>query len=199
MSPILLAADIVAISLLVFALFVPRHGRRDLVAAYLGVNIGVFAVAVALTSSGIANAGIGLGLFGVLSIIRLRSEELSQTEIAYYFGALALGLLGGLGAGAVLAICGLMALVLAALALGDHPRIARRTARQTLVLDRAHHDHAALRAHVERVLGGAIHEVTVVKTDLVNDTTVVVVRHTPDALLRNGSTPRPTPHDQPAR
>ena len=37
-----------------------------------------------------------LGLFGVLSIIRLRSEELAQHEVAYYFAALALGLLGGL-------------------------------------------------------------------------------------------------------
>lgn len=40
------------------------------------------------------NARLGLGLFGVLSIIRLRSEELAQHEIAYYFAALALGLIG---------------------------------------------------------------------------------------------------------
>lgn len=42
------------------------------------------------------SAGVGLGLFGVLSIIRLRSEELSQREVAYYFASLSLGLLGGL-------------------------------------------------------------------------------------------------------
>ena len=41
-------------------------------------------------------AGLGLGLFGVLSIIRLRSNEIAQHEIAYYFAALALGLLAGL-------------------------------------------------------------------------------------------------------
>lgn len=195
MSPILIAADLLAIVLLVFGLFLPRHGRRDLVVAYLGVNVGVFAVAAALTASGVANAGVGLGLFGVLSIIRLRSEELSQTEIAYYFGALALGLLAGLGAGAVPMIGALMALVLVTLWVGDHPRIASRSVRQTLVLDRAHGDRAALHAHVERVLGGVVHEIAVVKTDLVNDTTVVSVRHTPDALTRPGSTPRPAPHD----
>ena len=91
------AADLVAITLLVFAMFVPRHGRRDMVVSFLVVNIAVFAVAAALSVSTVA-AGLGLGLFGVLSIIRLRSEELGQHEVAYYFAALALGLLGGLGA-----------------------------------------------------------------------------------------------------
>jgi hypothetical protein len=181
MSPSLIAADLLGVALLV-GLFLHRHGRRDLVAAYVGVNVGVFAVATALTSSGIANAGVGLGLFGVLSIIRLRSEELSQTEIAYYFAALALGLLGGLGANDQALVGVLMAVVLVALWVGDHPRIANRSVRQTLVLDRAHGDRAALLAHVERVLGGQVHDVSVVKTDLVNDTTVVTVRHTPVAV-----------------
>ena len=39
--------------------------------------------------------GLGLGLFGVLSLIRLRSSEIGQEEVAYYFVALALGLIGG--------------------------------------------------------------------------------------------------------
>ena len=70
----LIACDVAAVLILVFALYFPRHRRRDLVAAYLGVNIGVLAVADALNSTGIG-AGLGLGLFGVLSIIRLRSTE----------------------------------------------------------------------------------------------------------------------------
>src|SRR3954465_15490303 len=92
----LYAADIVAICLLVLGVYFPRHRRRDLVIAYLGINVGVLAVSGALASSSVG-AGLGLGLFGVLSIIRLRSTELDQPEVAYYFSALALGLLGGLG------------------------------------------------------------------------------------------------------
>ena len=34
-------ANIVAICVLVFAIYLPRHHRRDLAVAYLGVNIGV--------------------------------------------------------------------------------------------------------------------------------------------------------------
>lgn len=179
MSPALLGANLAAVTLLVFGLYLPRHGRQDLLVAYLGVNIGVFAVAAALTSTEAIGAGLGLGLFGVLSIIRLRSQELSQTEIAYYFAALALGLLAGLGSGQPLWIVLLMALVVGAIFVGDHPKLATGSVSQHIVLDRAHGDPAVLRAHVERVLGGAIHEIAVVKTDLVNDTTLVSVRHTP--------------------
>ena len=80
MSPTTLAyigTDLAALALLVGALYLPRHGRRDLTAAYIGVNIGVLAVTLLLSTASVG-AGLGLGLFGVLSIIRLRSTEISQ-------------------------------------------------------------------------------------------------------------------------
>ena len=92
---ILIAIDLVAMAALVFGLYFPRHRRADLVAAFLGVNVGVLAVTIILANSTVS-AGLGLGLFGVLSIIRLRSDQISQTEIAYYFASLALGLLTGM-------------------------------------------------------------------------------------------------------
>ncbi len=186
MSLTLIGADLVAVTILIFGLFLPRHGRRDLIMAYLVVNIGVMAVASALITSTVS-AGLGLGLFGVLSIIRLRSQELAQHEVAYYFAALALGLLGGLGSTSLGIVLGLMAMIVLAVAVGDALGGSARTCRQTLVLDRAYGDRAALRAHVERVLGGSVHEITVVKTDLVNDTTVVDVRHTPAAEVAASS------------
>src|SRR6187551_1084561 len=48
---ILFTIDICAVALLVFGLYFPRHRRRDLVVAYLGVNVGVLAVASALSAS----------------------------------------------------------------------------------------------------------------------------------------------------
>ena len=74
-------SDLAALALFVGALYLPRHGRRDLTAAYIGVNIGVLAVTLLLSTASVG-AGLGLGLFGVLSIIRLRSTEISQGEIA---------------------------------------------------------------------------------------------------------------------
>jgi hypothetical protein len=54
----------------------------------------VLAVATVLGSSEVG-VSRGLGLFGVLSIIRLPSSEISQTEVAYSFASLALGLMAG--------------------------------------------------------------------------------------------------------
>ena len=72
---ILIAIDLVAMAALVFGLYFPRHRRADLVAAFLGVNVGVLAVTIILANSTVS-AGLGLGLFGVLSIIRLRSDQI---------------------------------------------------------------------------------------------------------------------------
>ncbi len=173
---IVYGANVVAILVLVFALYVPRHGRRDLVVAYLGVNIGVMAVASALLDSAVS-AGLGLGLFGVLSIIRLRSEELAQHEVAYYFSALALGLLSGLAVGPVWLPVALMAFIVGAMWFGDHPRLLPRHRRRVVILDRAYDDERDVVAALEERLGAPVLGVTVNKVDHVNDSTSVEVRY----------------------
>ena len=170
------SADLVAIAVLTFGVYFPRHHRRDLVVAFLGVNIGVLAVATVLGSTTVG-AGLGLGLFGVLSIIRLRSDEIAQHEVAYYFAALALGLLAGLGGTLDALVAGLMAMVVAALFVGDHPRLFRRYRQQTMLLDTAYTDEDALRAHLEMLLQGRVVNLSVRHADLVNDTTLVEVRY----------------------
>ena len=91
----LLGADAVAMLVLTFLVYFPRYRRPDMVLSIMSINVGVVAVATVLSRADVT-AGLGLGLFGVLSIIRLRSQELDQEEVAYYFSALALGLLGGI-------------------------------------------------------------------------------------------------------
>lgn len=176
----MLALDIVAVGLLVFALYFPRHRRRDLVVAYLGVNVGVLAVASALTTSSASSGGLGIGLglalFGVLSIIRLRSTELDQHEVAYYFSALALGILGALSGTETWLTGALMALILVVMFIGDHPRLFRSYRRQVIVLDTVVTDQLALVAHLEQLLGARVHAAHVQRVDLVNDTSVVDVR-----------------------
>jgi hypothetical protein len=182
----MLAADVVAVLVLTFALFVPRHGRRELVVAFLGVNIGVVAVTAAL-SSGTVGAGLGLGLFGVLSIIRLRSEELAQHEVAYYFASLALGLIGGLLSAPSWLSGALMAAVLLSIYVGDHPRVVGTGRTQEVLVDRAFTDLRDLATHLEALLGARVDNVSVRRTDLVNDTTLVRVRYCPDARPAAGT------------
>ena len=172
----LFAIDAIAIAVLVFGLYFPRHRRRDMVVAYLGINVGVLGVTQALSSAQIS-AGLGLGLFGVLSIIRLRSAELDQPEIAYYFAALALGLLGGFAVTPGWMSPALMAAIVIAVLVGDHPRLFGGYRHQTVTLDRAYPDELELRERLEELLGAHVHRIAVRKLDLVADITVVDVRY----------------------
>ena len=172
---VLIGADLVAAIVLVFGLYWRRHYRRDLVVAFMGINVGVLSVSAVLADSEVG-AGVGLGLFGVLSIIRLRSDELSQHEIAYYFAMLALGLLGGLDAAPLPLSLLFMALVVVTMAVIDHPVVLGDRRRQEIVVDRAIVDPAELREHLAQLLDARILAVTVSRLDLVNDTTTVDVR-----------------------
>ncbi len=172
-----IAADLVAIALLVFGLYFPRHRRKDLIVAFLSINVGVMGVTYAMTNADIS-LGFGLGIFAVLSIIRLRSTEMDHAEIAYYFTSIALGLLGGFPAMSPAISFTLMAVLLGVIAVGDHPGLFGRTRQQQMVLDRAFVSEDDARRHLAVVLDADVHRLTIRKVDTVNDTTLVDVRFT---------------------
>lgn len=172
----LIAIDLIAAAILTLGIYYRRHRRRDLVVAFLGINVGVLAVTSVLAEAEIA-MGLGLGLFGVLSIIRLRSSEISQREVAYYFASLAMGLIGGLATTSVWVPAGLIGLILVVMWAADHPALLSRSRHQTIRLDRAYADEAELRVALEAHLGAAVTGLTVQHLDLINDSTLVDVRY----------------------
>lgn len=172
----LFALDLVAITFLVFVVYFPRHRRRDMIVALMGINVGVLGVTQGLSSAGVS-AGLGLGLFGVLSIIRLRSTEMDQGEVAYYFAALTLGLLGGFVVQPAWLSAVLMGTIVAAVAIADHPRLFARYRHQVITLDRAYPDEHEARQHLEALLGARVHSMIIRNLDLVRDTTVVDARY----------------------
>ena len=91
-----LAINLVAAVILVFFLYFRRHRRRDLVLGLMAFNLSLFVVSASLASSSAISIGVGFGLFAVLSIVRLRSDEASQAEIGFTMVSLVLGLINGL-------------------------------------------------------------------------------------------------------
>jgi len=172
-----LAIDLVVILTLVFAVYRPRHSKADLALSYIVLNLGVFG-AVALLSGSQSGLALGMGLFGILSIIRLRSTAISQTEVAYYFVALVLGLVNSLGSSHLplaIAINVLLVGTLALLDRGAKAISATATEKRRIVLDVIHEDPAVLRADLRSRLRTELRDVTTEEIDYVRDVMVLVV------------------------
>ena len=140
------------------------------------LNVGILSLTWMLTSASVG-VGLGLGLFGILSIIRLRSDMITQEEIAYYFVALALGLLAGVAAGPEYLTPVLIGLLVLVTYLADHPRLLRGARRQLLTLDVALPDEAQLREHIRSRLNIDVRHLIVQELDFVRDLTVVDIRY----------------------
>ncbi|MGW4403258.1 DUF4956 domain-containing protein [Nonomuraea sp. NPDC004702] len=167
--------DLAAITVLAYGLYYRRHHRRDLLFAYVALNVGIFAV-VSLLLVQRVDLAVGFGLFGVLSIIRLRSSEITQQEIAYYFVAIVLGLVNGIASQLPLTALLLDGVLLAVVHVADHSRLLGRTRQQVVTLDVVHADPELLRADLESRLRGRVLHCVVTQVDYVRDVTVVDVR-----------------------
>jgi Domain of unknown function (DUF4956) len=185
-----LGIDLVAVGVLAFFVYFRRHRRRDLLMAYVCFNVALFAVVTALTSvpastNSSAGLALGLGLLGALSIIRLRSEELSFAEVAYFFSALALALANGIGLGQPAHSAVISAVVVGAMYGMDHVEPHRKMERMNVELDEVYSDDVSLRAELERRLGTEVVSVSIKRIDYVRETMVLGVDYRP----RSGSQP----------
>ncbi|SDW73004.1 protein of unknown function [Amycolatopsis xylanica] len=182
-----LAADLVAAVLLAYGIYARRHHRRDLACAYLALNVGV-CVSVAVLLSVPAAGTLGLGLFGVLSIIRLRSDSISQQEVAYYFVALVLGLVNGLPSADWRLVAVFNVLLLTVMYVADHPARAVGPVRRTVVLDTVYPDEASMVLELQGRLNGTVVRHSVSEVDYVREVTVVDVRFRPNpAAVTHGA------------
>ena len=174
--------DLVSMTLLTLALFLPRHGRRDLVTVFWMFNAALFCVLLVI-SGGDIGVGAGLGLFAVLSIVRLRSEQYRNVEIGYFFVSLALALVTGLAPSLLMtaALCAGLVLVVTVVDLGRLFPPARSV---EVVLDTVLEDEAELRMELGRRLAGVVVDVSVLQVDYVRMTMSVSVQYRPAPIQR---------------
>ncbi|QDP95970.1 DUF4956 domain-containing protein [Microlunatus elymi] len=169
-----LGIDAIAIAALSYVIYYRRHRRRDLALAFVALNVGVFA-AVSMLSVQQGGIALGFGLFGILSIVRLRSSAISQIEVGYYFIALTLGLVNGLGIREPPIMITLDLILVGVMFALDRPS-RRRIQSQTVVLDVVHFDRPSLCADLERRLGAELVDCTITEVDYVREVTVCEVR-----------------------
>jgi len=172
-----LGLDVMSMLVLVGWLYRRRVAAPEMTLVFTALNIGLFA-AVTSIGSGDFPTGIGFGLFGLLSLVRLRSAAFTLKDVAYTFVALVLALVNGLPERNLLMVLALDAVLLAAIWVADESRSSRPSRVMRLTLDRVFSDLEAVTAELRDRLTLEPLSVTIDEVDFVRETTRVSVRYT---------------------
>ncbi len=164
--------DIVAMVLLVFGLYYRRYRDKELVTAAALFNVFVFAVLTVLSAVEFSLAA-GFGLFAILALFTLRSEQISKIEITYFFGSVVIAVICAVKGTSLPFTAAVTTLVLLGAWVLDHPRVLRAADGIKLSLDKidAHalSDPVAMRAQLSKRLGVDVMSYQIVALDYITD------------------------------
>lgn len=164
--------DIVAMLLLIFGMYYRRYSDKELVTAAALFNVFVFAVLTVLSSVEFSLAA-GFGLFAILALFTLRSEQITKIEITYFFGSVAIAVICSVHGTTIPFVATVTALVLLGAYIIDHPRILNSVDGIKITLDKidAHalSDPALMRTNLSERLGVDVMYYQIISFDYVND------------------------------
>jgi Domain of unknown function (DUF4956) len=169
-----IALDLLAISYLVFGLFYRINKRNDLAVVYLACNIGLFSVLTVLSFSPLSTA-VGFALFGVLSIIRLRSFEYTHAQIAYFFMSLSIALICAIDLSSLTLPALLLGMLLLVMTLVELKGFRERTNNMTITIDRVIIDESALKNHLSEILNAPIISCNIMEVNTLQETMLLQV------------------------
>ena len=166
------AINIAAITTLIFGMYYRRYRDKVLATTASMFNIFAFSVLTILSSVEFSIAA-GFGLFAILALFSLRSEQIEKIEIAYFFGAIAIAVICSvLGTGLVFVLI-IVTFVLASAWVLDHPKILQSASSAKITLDRidphALSNPLKMRAELSERLGVEVMNFQIVELNYVND------------------------------
>jgi hypothetical protein len=166
------AIDVAAMVALVFGMYYRRYRDKELVTAAALFNVFAFAVLTILSNVQFSVAA-GFGLFAILALFSLRSEQISKTEITYFFGSIAIAVICSVQGTTIAFVAAVVTLILVAAWIIDHPRILRSADGVKITLDKID-AHAlskpeVMRADLSARLGVEVMSYQIVALDYIND------------------------------
>jgi hypothetical protein len=164
--------DIVAMTVLIFFMYYRRYRDKSLATTASMFNIFAFAVLTVLSSVEFSIAA-GFGLFAILALFSLRSEQIEKTEISYFFGSVAIAVICSVLGTSLIFVLVITCFILVAAWFLDHPKILQTANAVKLTLDKidAHalSDVPLMRAQLSERLGVEVMTFRIVELNYVND------------------------------
>lgn len=171
-TPIRFVFNVVAMMILVFGLYYRRYRDKELVTAASLFNIFAFGVLTVLSSVEFSLAA-GFGLFAILALFTLRSEQISKVEITYFFGSIAIAVICSIQGTELTFVGVVVSLVLLGAWALDHPRILQSADGVKITLDKidphALSDPEAMRRDLSGRLGVEVMSYQITALDYIND------------------------------
>ncbi len=104
MMLIRLVINLVVVSIIIDRLYYPKSKRRDFYFTFMLISIAIFFIVffmifVLEEMKGKTSLGIGIGLFGIFSIMRYRTDAMPVREMTYLFVIIALSLVNAISEG----------------------------------------------------------------------------------------------------
>lgn len=165
--------NLVAVLVLMFAFYYPRYSHKETTIAASLFNIFAFAVLSVLSSVQFSVAA-GFGLFAILALFTLRSEQINKSDIAYFFGAISIAVVTSIQGTDSLFVIIILLVLLAAVFVIDHPAILRSASAMKITLDVIPKNIAsnpeALNAELSKRLGVRVVSVRIINIDYVQET-----------------------------
>jgi hypothetical protein len=171
-TPVRFAIDVTAMLILVFGLYYRRYRDKELVTAASLFNVFAFGV-LSILSSVQFSVAAGFGLFAILALFTLRSEQISKIEITYFFGAVAIAVICAIPGTSPILVGIVLVMVLLGAWIFDHPRLLRSADGVKLTLDKIEphilSDPARMRADLSKRLGVDVMTYQILMLDYIND------------------------------
>ena len=166
----------IAMTVLIFGFYYRRHGDRVLATTAAMFNIFAFAVLGKLASVEFSLAA-GFGLFAILALFNLRSEQIGRIEIAYFFGAIAIAVICSIGGSSYSYLITLAVITLAGIWVVDHPSLMKGSRATTVTLDSIEpeliSDPDAMKTILTQRMGVTVTSYEVISINYVNDLAVI--------------------------
>ncbi|CAN0656895.1 DUF4956 domain-containing protein (plasmid) [Nitratireductor aquimarinus] len=171
-TPIRFGIDVVSMTILVFGLYYRRYRDKELVTAASLFNIFAFGVLSILSAVEFSLAA-GFGLFAILALFTLRSEQISKVEITYFFGSVSIAVICAIPGTPLAIVLAVIALVLLGAYILDHPAILRSSDGVKITLDKIDHEALSqpekMRRDLSERLGVDVMSYQITALDYIND------------------------------
>lgn len=164
--------NLASVVILLFVFYYPRYSHKETAIAAALFNIFAFAV-LSILSSVQFSVAAGFGLFAILALFTLRSEQISKSDIAYFFGSISLAVITSVNGTQIGFVMLMLVIVLLAVYIVDHPRILRTASQMQVTLDfipeKAVSNPNILKDELSKRLGVKIISVRVLNIDYVTE------------------------------